>query len=407
MQPKQSAPAAAPSGDVHTHQIEIANLTKVYHRRSGGGSIVPIDDVTLSITPGELLVLLGPSGCGKTTLLRCVAGLERPDRGSIRIHGTPVFDSAERLFVPPNKRSISMIFQSYALWPHMTVFGNVAYPLKARKMPREQIAEAVTRGLKRVGLEGLHRQYPGQLSGGQQQRVALARALVSDAQVILFDEPLSNVDAKVREELRVELVQMQRDLGFTALYVTHDQAEAMELADRIAVLDRGRIEQLASPREVYSSPCSRYVAEFVGTANLISASVIAIDGTSLTLDTALGRIVSAGPGAQWVGGPISIGTRVYAMMRPEDCEVSVSRSAGIDNSWRARLDRISFSGTYLQYMLTVGGENLRAWTAKVVEAEEGNDVWLTIPQAKVHVLPATHSISHKDGSPREKSDNEA
>ena len=205
-----------------TPRIQISNVTKRF-RRAGGKVIVPVDNISLTVDENELVVLLGPSGCGKTTLLRCVAGLERPDEGEIIVDGRVVFSSAKGIFVPPDQRRISMIFQSYALWPHMTVAQNVGYPLEGRKLSKAEIGERVSRALELVGIGGLEAQYPGRISGGQQQRVALARALVSNSSVVLFDEPLSNVDAQVRSQLRFELKRMQRQIVYSALYFTHDQ----------------------------------------------------------------------------------------------------------------------------------------------------------------------------------------
>lgn len=392
--------APGDTGREQPAQVEIAGLRKVFRRRSGAGDVIPIDDVSLRIAPGEFIVLLGPSGCGKTTLLRSIAGLERPDAGSIRIRGTEVYNSAKRLFVPPNRRPISMIFQSYALWPHMTVAKNIAYPLTSRKATRgqtkAQLHQAVEKALSRVGLVGLGGQYPGQLSGGQQQRVALARALVSEAEVVLFDEPLSNVDAKVREELRAQLIEMQREIGFTAVYVTHDQAEAMELADRIAVLNSGRIEQLAGPREVYARPSTRYVASFVGTANLYPGTVRTSEADAgepaaadrVVANTELGEVVASGVGTYWTGGALTTGSTVTAMFRPEDCSVSVEQPSG-PNAWRAQLVRATFTGTHQHLLLAAGEQRIQAVAPKNAELPEGADVWISVAPATLHLLPGT------------------
>ena len=246
--------------------VSVRELAKVF-RREDGSHARAIDGVSLDVAPGEFVVLLGPSGCGKTTLLRSIAGLEQPDAGTIAIRGNTVFDADAGIDMPPERRRLSMIFQSYALWPHMTAFQNVAYPLQNRRLKRREIAERVGRVFELVGIPELQRSYPGQMSGGQQQRVALARALAGDADLILFDEPLSNVDAKVREQLRVELLSMQRELGFAAIYVTHDQAEAMELAHTVAVMREGQVAQSGPPQEIYLEPASRYVADFVGSSN--------------------------------------------------------------------------------------------------------------------------------------------
>ncbi|MCI2266476.1 ABC transporter ATP-binding protein [Sediminivirga luteola] len=372
------------------HRVEIRGLSKSFRRRSGAGTIKPIDDITLSIQDGEFLVLLGPSGCGKTTLLRSIAGLERPDEGSISIDGTTVYDSGRGIFLPPNRRPISMIFQSYALWPHMTIFKNVAYPLRSRKSTRRlghaEIAARVEQALAKVGLVGLGDQYPGQLSGGQQQRVALARALVSEAQVLLFDEPLSNVDAKVREELRAQLVEMQRELGFTAIYVTHDQAEAMELADRIAVLNSGRIEQLDPPRRVYQRPQSRYVAEFIGSANLVAGVVRSLDERAV-VDTALGSFVIEDYTEHWTGDtPLGTGDSVTLMFRPEDCLVDPGPDSR-SNMWDVELVRTSFTGVQQHLLVHSGDERLIVLTTNDAQYPEGAKLRLGVERHKLHLLP--------------------
>lgn len=247
-------------------RVLIEGLTK---RFDGKPPTTAVDDVNLEIAEGEFLVLLGPSGCGKTTTLRCLAGLETADSGRLTFGDQKVFDSSSKLNLAPDKRSIGMVFQSYALWPHMTVRKNIAYPLKARKLKQglgdgwvEQIADVVDCG-------ALLDRYPGQLSGGQQQRVALARGLVARPDLVLFDEPLSNLDARLREQVRNELAELHGRLDFTAVYVTHDQSEALALGDRLAIMRQGRLEQLGTPREVFASPVSEYVAGFIGMGNRI------------------------------------------------------------------------------------------------------------------------------------------
>ncbi|HTM76427.1 MAG TPA: ABC transporter ATP-binding protein [Devosia sp.] len=245
--------------DAAPTRIRVRNLIKSFRRQGGGGEVIPVNAVSLDVAADEMLVLLGPSGCGKTTLLRCIAGLERPDSGEIFINDEPVYSSEKGIFLPPDKRPISMVFQSYALWPHMTLFENVAYPLRARNVKGDDIRRRTLETLDVVGLAALANQYPGQISGGQQQRVALARAVVSQTGVVLFDEPLSNVDARVREQLRLEIRRMQRAFGFSGLYVTHDQSEAMAVADRIAVLNDGHMEQIGTPEDVSLFESYRYI----------------------------------------------------------------------------------------------------------------------------------------------------
>lgn len=240
-------------------EVIVKNVTKIF-----GGKVVALDDVLLKIIKGEFFVLLGPSGSGKTTLLRCIAGLEKPDKGLIAIGGRIVFDSERKVYVPPKDRDIAMVFQNYALYPHMKVFDNIAFPLRLRRMPKEEIKKRVLDVAKLLRIDDLLDRYPMQLSGGQQQRVALARALVRNPKVFLMDEPLANIDAKLRVLMRAELKKLQKELGITTIYVTHDQAEAMTMADRVAVLNKGKVMQIGSPDELYHKPANLFVAGFVG-----------------------------------------------------------------------------------------------------------------------------------------------
>ncbi len=245
-------------------RVRIEGLVKHF---DGKPPTKAIDDIDLDIAEGEFLVLLGPSGCGKTTALRCLAGLERPDQGQITFGETAVFDAGRRLSLPPNKRSIGMVFQSYALWPHMKVRKNIAYPLKARKLKQGFREGWVEQAAAQVDCLALLDRYPAQLSGGQQQRVALARGLVARPDVVLFDEPLSNLDARLRDQVRVEIHELHTKLGFTAVFVTHDQSEALALGDRLAIMKQGKIEQYDTPQQVYEHPASEYVAAFIGISN--------------------------------------------------------------------------------------------------------------------------------------------
>ena len=250
------------------HALEVAGLVKSYDAK---GSAYAVDHVDLSIDEGQLLVLLGPSGCGKTTLLRCIAGLEHAQAGTIRFAGTTVFDGAKGIDLPTHKRDIGMVFQNYSLWPHMTVEGNVAYPLKARNLRGAEVARRTAEALSMVRCSHLATRLPAMLSGGQQQRVALARALVPRPALMLLDEPLSNLDALLRVDLRVQLRSIQREINFTGIYVTHDQSEAFALGSKVAVMHSGRIEQIGTPRDIFERPASDYVAEFLGVRNCLHA----------------------------------------------------------------------------------------------------------------------------------------
>src|SRR6185312_1340939 len=246
--------------------------------------------VSFEVPRGKMFALLGPSGCGKTTTLRSIAGLEKPDAGEISVDGKIVFSAERRIHVPPEKRDFGMVFQSYAIWPHMTVYQNAAFPLRVgrRRLPARQMAEAVARALHIVQLDGLEDRKATQLSGGQQQRLALARALVKQPPLLLLDEPLSNLDAKLRERMRFELKRLQRELRVTTVYVTHDQSEALALSHEIAVMNDGRLMQVGTPRAVYERPASRFVADFVGTSNFIDGRVLASDAQFVRVETEFG-----------------------------------------------------------------------------------------------------------------------
>lgn len=357
-----TAPEAA------AHSISVRGLAKSFQREDGT-SVFAVDDVTIDVEPGEFLVLLGPSGCGKTTLLRMIAGLEKPDRGQITLNGVAVFDGERNLDVPPERRPASMVFQSYALWPHMTVFDNVAYPLRSQRVPRGQVQTRVSDVLRIVGIDHLRGQFPNQLSGGQQQRVSLARAIVASQDVILFDEPLSNIDAKVREKLRLEIIRMQRELGFTALYVTHDQEEAMTLGTRIAVLNEGVVSQIDTPRAIYEQPTSAYVAAFVGTVDEFKGSVI---------ERMPGRVrVRTSGNQEWeVAVPGDTDDEVVVMARPERWKLVEGTDAG-----RNRLTGVIETSTYLagsrmQYLVRTSEGIIRVWAAHAAEIPQGTAVTL-------------------------------
>lgn len=369
-----------------TAAIQVDRLTKSF-QRANGTTVTPIDDVTLTIDRGEFLVLLGPSGCGKTTLLRCVAGLETPDSGSIDIGGRRVFgrNGSRSVTVPPERRGLGMIFQSYALWPHLTVARNVAYPLEAAKVPKAERRERVAQALDLVGVSEVSEQLPGRLSGGQQQRVALARALVGEPELILFDEPLSNVDAKVREELRLHLLEMQRRIGFTAVYVTHDQVEAMELADRIAVLRDGKIAQLDAPAVVYDRPVSRYVAKFIGTANELTAEVVERDAATVTvsLPGVLDRTRVPAP----TGRQPAIGERVHIIWRPERTLIADTAEGelGIILEGECLLGR--YLGAFGETIVSLrDGTDVRVVASRPLAHERGSGLRLAVAAADLRVF---------------------
>ncbi len=359
--------------------VSIRNLTKVFQTRHG--EVTALKDVSAEVRRGEVLVLLGPSGCGKTTLLRCIAGLEFPTAGLVEVHGRTVYCSEQGIALPPNKRNLAMVFQSYALWPHMTLAENVAYPLKVSGTPKEEIAERVNAVLATCGLGHLAGNFPGQLSGGQQQRVALARALVANDGLILFDEPLSNLDAKVRERLRDELTEMQQQFGFTAIYVTHDQVEAAALADRIAVMEVGRAAQIGDPQSIFNEPMTPYVADFVGCSNELEGTVTAIGtGSQVECTTPIGTI--CGPG---VDGDLRVGEPVKIMFRPEHTRL-VDPGATGQNVFRATIDRSIFLGSHVENIMHVADHRLSARSMKGAMLGGGEAAVLRIDPSVIRIF---------------------
>lgn len=335
-------------------QVSVRNLVKRYKTKRG--EVVALDNVSIEIAKSERVVLLGPSGCGKTTLLRCVAGLEEPDSGEIEINGVTVFSASRGIFIPPEARGISMMFQSYALWPHMTVAENIAYPLENRAgSNRKADIQRVNTALAMVACDGLQSRYPAQLSGGQQQRIALARAVIANDGIVLFDEPLSNVDAKVREQLRLELITLQRKLGFAWLYVTHDQTEATAVADRIAVFRSGQIAQLGSPSEIYNCPSSRYVAEFMGSSNTLTGTVEGFNAGLTAIQSEIGLLhLRSTEHAR-------VGDRVTVVFRPEQLEIK-KYTDDIEhvNSYPAQLEASMFLGNCSEHAVSIGNTRLVA-----------------------------------------------
>jgi iron(III) transport system ATP-binding protein len=366
----QLAPAPRP-GSASEPGIDIQNLVKTFTRRSGE-RVRAVDGVSLDVQPGEFLVLLGPSGCGKTTLLRLIAGLDRGEAGRIAIHGAVVYDHEAKVDRAPENRAAGMVFQSYALWPHMTVFQNVAYPLRSRGLGKPETAERVAAVLELVGVARLRDQYPSQMSGGQQQRVALARAVVAGDSTVLFDEPLSNVDAKVRDHLRFEILSMQRKLGFTAVYVTHDQEEAMTLGTRIAVLRDGRIAQIGKPREIYQNPVSRYVANFVGAADELPGKVVGRSGDDVLVDSVIGRLR--------VHQPLAEGQRdVVVIVRPEAWRIGPA-ARDEENRVSGTVEGSLFlGGGRIENWVRVGDTDLRVWsTGQQDELPTGSTISLSV-----------------------------
>lgn len=357
-------------------KCEIRNLSKVF------GGHAAVEDVTLMIEDGEFVVFLGPSGCGKTTTLRLIAGLETPTHGTISVDGRVVSDPSKKIFIPPERRGIGMVFQSYAVWPHMTVFENVAYPLRVRRMGRAQMRTKVGDVLEMVGLSGEAQRSATALSGGQMQRVALARAIVADPALLLFDEPLSNLDLKLRERLRVELKELQRRTGLTSIYVTHDQLEAVELGDRIVVMQSGHILQVGSATELYRRPLARSVAEFISSANIFQADVDVVESSGrVRLLTDGGRRFNVD-----TEDPVTQGDRVNVVVHPED-SMLLSRENTSGEAYPVRIMRRRFQGTSTRYTVDWEGDPFDVVAQGTTPAfDEGLEVMLQITEGCARII---------------------
>jgi iron(III) transport system ATP-binding protein len=346
-------------------EIQISGLKKYYH--SEGKVVKALDGVNITIPANKIFTLLGPSGCGKTTLLRCIVGLETPDEGEIRIGDSLVFSSGKNLYVPTEKRGLGMVFQTYAIWPHMNVFNNVAYPLQNRKMDKAEIRERVAKTLKFVQLEGYERRPATNLSGGQQQRVALARALVNEPKVILFDEPLSNLDAKLREETRKELRTFLSELEITAVYVTHDRVEALALSDSIGVMNAGNIIEIGTPRKIYFDADHRFVADFIGRANLVPAAVLEQGESETVVRSALGNMLCH-------KRDFSEGEELTLCIRPEFIELQPPNNKGAVNTVKGVIETLVFVGEMYETEIRVGEQVLMAKIAPDTDLTEGSEV---------------------------------
>ncbi|MGX7722886.1 ABC transporter ATP-binding protein [Rhodococcus sp. 5G237] len=377
--PRTGHKAGETAGNAH---IRISGLTKKY------GDKVAVNNIDLDVRAGEFLVLLGPSGCGKTTTMRSIAGLEHPTSGSISIGGRTVFDARTHTQVAPNERNIGMVFQSYAIWPHRTVFQNVAFPLtmKRPRPSKEAIEKRVEATLEMVGLDHVSAQSASRLSGGQMQRVALARSVVMEPDVLLLDEPLSNLDAKLREKLRVELKQIQRDLGMTSIYVTHDQAEALALADRIVLMRNGTIEQQGTPMELYHDPQTRFAAEFIGLNNKL-----------------IGRATQTGDGARFdvpgsfdlfSGSALSTTGPATAFIRAEDIRIVLGGPEYYDgtNLLQGTVELVELLGSQFLYAVRVGETLLQVLTGNNGQMlAHGTEVQLAVDVRHVRCFPEEQS----------------
>jgi ABC-type Fe3+/spermidine/putrescine transport system ATPase subunit len=359
-------------------------------KRYAGTAHPAVADLSLEIPQGEIFTLLGPSGCGKTTTLRIVAGLEMPDSGALFFEERPIVAVSQRLFVPAHKRNVGMVFQSYAIWPHMTVEENVAYPLKLRRVPRTEMRERVERALGLVGLTGLEKRPAPFLSGGQQQRVALARALVYEPSLLLLDEPFSNLDTKLREQMRIEVKLLQARLRVTVLFVTHDQVEALSLSNRIALMDAGRVQQVGSPRDLYERPANTFVRDFLGKTVLLRGVVQATNAAGQVAVGVDGAPECVVFGRSYAPEGVHVGTPVFLAMRPEDAEVvAADDPRGGAGTVRGLVEAALFVGERTEYRVQVHDQGSVLVYGKRTEVfGEGQEVRLHIHPESVSVWPA-------------------
>ncbi len=364
--------------------IEVKSLVKIYEDGSNAG-VKAVDEISFTVEEGRFYTLLGPSGCGKTTTLRCIAGLEKANGGEIIVAGQKVFSANENTYVPAYRRPIGMVFQSYAIWPHLTVFENVAFPLRVgkQKVSNADVKKKVTAALEQVELGGYEERMATQLSGGQQQRLALARALVREPKVLLHDEPLSNLDAKLRERMRFELRELQRRLRITTLYVTHDQIEALSMSNVIAVMNSGVIAQEGGPRDVYLAPKSQFVANFIGSTNQLPGQVVTMgnDGTG-TVRTDDGELSCA------ILEGLKPGSNVVVVVRPESLNLHLQKPANSANVFAAKIGAAMFLGEYLDCTVELGKNVLQTHQRHTLEIRRGDPVWLELPAAECMALPA-------------------
>ena len=371
----------------------IENLVKSYPGQHGQDAMLALRDVSFKVEEGSFFTLLGPSGCGKTTTLQCIAGLENPDSGVIQMGDRAVFSSRENLLVPANRRELGMVFQSYAIWPHMSVFDNVAFPLVygVKRAPSHEVRPRVLKALEMVELAHLADRPAPLLSGGQQQRVALARALVHEPRLLLLDEPLSNLDAKLRDTMRTEIRNLVKSLGITTLFVTHDQVEAIGMSDQIVLMKAGRIVQQGAPRDIYLRPNSVFTADFMGRSNLLPG-VLGTGGATARAQTAIGPISG-------VAGPdLAPGAQVMVVVRPQAILVRSATDVLGPNRFKARVDAMTFLGDVVETEVEVGGRKLTLMLDPYTALSVGQELVLDLPPERCVIVPADEPAT--PGSPR-------
>jgi len=373
--------------------LSVSNLQMTY--RGAQGTVDAVKDVSFEVGPGEFFALLGPSGSGKTSTLRCVAGLETPDSGTIKAKELVLFDGATKVNLPAFRRGLGMVFQSYAIWPHMSVYDNVAFPLQhgVKKLSKQQVKTKVMEVLALVQLDQVANRPAPYLSGGQQQRVALARALALEPAVLLLDEPLSNLDAKLREEMRQEIKSLVKRTGTTTLYVTHDQLEALTMADRIALMHQGRIDQQGEPKVVYQNPATPFAAHFLGRTNILEGTVLrARNGTGTgSVHTDWGTVEAPLPAELREGSPVAIGFRPESIVLEATAPVE-----GSTNVLQGKVSRRTFAGDMLELEIDLGGRTLRARADPYLPSGEGSTVFVRIPADRCYYLSGTSA--HRDSS---------
>jgi len=352
--------------------LKVNNLSKSF------GKVKAVREVSFEATEGKVLSLLGPSGCGKTTTLRCIAGFENPDRGEIYL------DNRKITSIPPEKRGIGMVFQNYALWPHMTVYGNLAFGLQIRKVPKPEINKKIKRVLSMVQLEGFEGRFPRQMSGGQQQRIAMARALVFEPEIMLLDEPLSNLDAQLREEMRFEFTELQKKLGITAVYVTHDQAEALVISDKIVILDQGKIVQSGSPKEIYSNPRNKFVAGFIAVTSFINGRIDSFteEKKKVIVKTDDGLVIHGFNNSFDIGQKVSVAMRMNVIKFIQD---ENKRDKNTVNIFTGKIIQSSYLGNTIDYKIRMGKWEIRTNAEAKYDFKLGEEVIFHLPPEDIIV----------------------